>query len=856
MQYKYLKSVLSLCVLTAVATMQVQAAEGDLLTVESGKDGVMFGEYPTSDYDNYKKITDEESTYKQIQFEDKDKADLKIFGETLNLVGAGDGKGFIVDGSGNTLDNATVKAWGGGTLNIGSDAQQKLTVQSLEHSSSGELHVKNTDLTVKGEFTSGSGTATFDKVNLKAHKITAEDTLHFTNSTVNADYFIVNGDDISFENSKLDNSVRKEKLTDDDGNQFEAYNYRVTNVQEADFDNLTVKDSAVELGLTSMWVGKLDLQTTKTELNSSSLIMHVSDTNTDGSAMGGNGFSKINFNVGDYTTLAISHFTDTKSDSYKVDGGWRTFTTEAAYADSAVIQQRIDETVKNLQERNAAAPKAILYTSMPLRFQNSDETYGGSIAVGSDAKSELNNVSFGSNSLFIVDMDVAGSYWQVAGRNNEPVISTLDQGNKVTLNVADTAMLYFKGLSQETQEVTLVNDQVDVKSSWKTDNIYTDNPLYGFKFDDTGTKITAQIQKASVIFGDKLKAGKLFDQASAQGNGTQQWLSSLVSSLGQGKSFSAMSPEQLEKVGATADAMLSPAGATAVYSTAFDLAVEMVESMQANVGSAKEDGTHVWAKVLGGKTTIDQLPADNRNLSVKRDSYGVAVGADHAVATGLRLGLAANFSSGNTKNDAVGAKDEFTSWGLMAYSRYGVGPFTLDGHAGLNWLKSDVSNDWVSNKVAVDTKVYNAGLRGSVGVLLGETIVYPFIGVEAYHLRGEGYDVADGIQAHVAATSSVLQFPIGVRWAGQYQTKYGFLTPTLALTYARNVGDRDISTTTSALGEAIDYDFTYASKHAVKAELGLGLKNENYEYGLLAGYVDGSEDRQAYKLSANAAYHF
>ena len=44
---------------------------------------------------------------------------------------------------------------------------------------------------------------------------------------------------------------------------------------------------------------------------------------------------------------------------------------------------------------------------------------------------------------------------------------------------------------------------------------------------------------------------------------------------------------------------------------------------------------------------------------MKRDAYGVAVGFDTPVASGVRVGLAGGFSSGNTKNDSVGVKDEF-----------------------------------------------------------------------------------------------------------------------------------------------------------------------------------------------------
>ena len=42
----------------------------------------------------------------------------------------------------------------------------------------------------------------------------------------------------------------------------------------------------------------------------------------------------------------------------------------------------------------------------------------------------------------------------------------------------------------------------------------------------------------------------------------------------------------------------------------------------------------------------------------------------------------------------------------------------------------------------------------------------------------------------------------------------------------------------------------------MRIDLGLSLEGDNYDYSLYGTYVDGSQDRQAYKLSTSASYHF
>ena len=836
------------------------SAAAEVFTVEAGKAGVLFGDDVRPEYDDYQKIKDgDDFSYSAIDLSQAAGKQIGISQKTVNLVS--DGGQFIIG-----TDEAEITSFAGGTLNIGTESgtRGKLKAKSLEARSAGEAYLTNVDAAFSDTLKANNELHLNNAV-VTTKTTEVEGVFVLENSTLNTDFFLGgSAEEIKLVNSRINNPVKKQTIIDDNGNPFEAYDYRTTKIQETDVDHLTLTDSSAEFALADWWLGSVALETSKAEQHGSFALFHVKDSNYDGTAMGGNGFgSKVNFKLADYTTLALSHLTFTASDRFQKGGNWPQFGTEAEYADEALVKERIAASVATLKTK----PKAILYTSVPLRFQ---VVGSNQILVGSDAAADGNAIVFGSSSLFLVDMEVAGSYWQIKGRENEPLFSTLD-GNPIKLSVAETSQLYIKGLTKDTQNITVVDDHVKADTLWKAENIFTDNPLYGFKYDDDGKTIIAQIQTPKAIFGDAMMSAAMFEEAyrkpEADRSDTERHLVEVLNALGNNKSFTTFTKDQIVEVGNKADMLLNPAGAAAVYSTAFDASDEVIQTVQRNMASVKDPESHAWAALLGGKAKIDELPASvsragaassTREVTqrVKRDGYGVAVGFDTPVASGVRVGLAGGFSSGNTKNDSVGVKDEFDAWTLMAYARYGMGPVTLDGHAAATLLQSEVSSSYTRSKADMSTWVYNLGGRASVGVLLGETIVYPFVGAELFHLKGEEYDAGPGIKARPGATSSTIMVPVGLNWEGNYKTRWGIASPTLGFSWARVFGDRTLDAGSSALGETTNYTFTFANRTLMRIDLGLSLKGDNYDYSLYGTYVDGSQDRQAYKLSTSASYHF
>lgn len=333
-----------------------------------------------------------------------------------------------------------------------------------------------------------------------------------------------------------------------------------------------------------------------------------------------------------------------------------------------------------------------------------------------------------------------------------------------------------------------------------------------------------------------------------------------TTSPGRTDDFKNMTEEEKAQISEAADRVLSSAAAAGVLSTAFDQTSEFVQAVMDHIGPMKRQETNAWATVIGDKTKVSGLQSDFGYSKLERDSYGIAVGADVALAANLRAGAAFAYTSGSTKNNSnavLKLKDEFSSMSFGIYSRYGFGPFTVDAHAGYTRLSSDLSDNLGITDADVDTDLYTVGVRGGFGLLAVDTVIYPFIGADLYVMETADYSIAPGVKSVAGGKTTTLQVPVGFKWRGTYGTVWGAeVSPEFALSWAQNFGDRKATSRTEALGEAVAYDFEFVDTSVLKANLGLGLKAENFAVDLQFGYAKGSSEREAYNLTGNAAYLF
>ena len=266
------------------------------------------------------------------------------------------------------------------------------------------------------------------------------------------------------------------------------------------------------------------------------------------------------------------------------------------------------------------------------------------------------------------------------------------------------------------------------------------------------------------------------------------------------------------------------------------------------------EGNRLWAQVTGGKTKLKGLSSGAQSVHVDTDAYGLVVGGDVALSNGV-LGAAFTAGTGDSENDDVGVKDDFDFYGLSVYGKTSVGGIDLLADGSMTFVKSDLTMGGVAD---VDTDTTTAVY--SLGVQAQRTWDYvvaitPFVGMDIYHVRGDGYDNGHGAQVDDAHATAV-EFPIGATIAKAFETNGFKLSPNFSFAVVPTVGDRDIDSKVRFAGAESTYNFTFADDVKVRTNLGFAAEKDNFRFGLNAGYDWGNEERSATKLMLNAQYRF
>lgn len=181
----------------------------------------------------------------------------------------------------------------------------------------------------------------------------------------------------------------------------------------------------------------------------------------------------------------------------------------------------------------------------------------------------------------------------------------------------------------------------------------------------------------------------------------------------------------LADIAARFDAAMNTAGASAVFTTAYDRASELRDAVRSEAGNA--EGSRFWAQVTGGRTKLKGISTGAQSLNVETDAYGLVVGGDVVLA-----------------NAVVGVKDDFDFYGLSVYGMTTVGGIDLLVDASMTFVKSDLT---MSGAADIDTDTTTA--VNSVGVKAQRTWDFgveftPFVGMDVYHVRADGYDNGHG----------------------------------------------------------------------------------------------------------------
>ena len=409
-------------------------------------------------------------------------------------------------------------------------------------------------------------------------------------------------------------------------------------------------------------------------------------------------------------------------------------------------------------------------------------------------------------------------------------------GTTFDVDAASKAVIIGQLKNGETYKLTTDADS----KFWNTEKtLVAGNKLWDFTVNEDGS-FTTKLTDAALVYGELMQGHELANAATEAGNAYGNELLTETEGLSNAA------------IAARFDAAMNTAGAAAVFTTAYDRASELRDAVR---GEALEgEGNRLWAQVTGGKTKLNGLSSGAQSIHVDTDAYGLVVGGDVALSNGV-LGAAFTAGTGDSENDDVGVKDDFDFYGLSVYGKTSVGGIDLLADGSMTFVKSDLTMGGVAD---VDTDTTTAVY--SLGVQAQRTWDYvvaitPFVGMDIYHVRGDGYDNGHGAQVDDAHATAV-EFPIGATIAKAFETNGFKLSPNFSFAVVPTVGDRDIDSKVRFAGAESTYNFTFADDVKVRTNLGFAAEKDNFRFGLNAGYDWGNEERSATKLMLNAQYRF
>ena len=511
--------------------------------------------------------------------------------------------------------------------------------------------------------------------------------------------------------------------------------------------------------------------------------------------------------------------------------GHNSYVVLGSNSDAAFLQLFKDRVLTWGDKTDKGQVLAAAYIAKPLTVKT------GSLMVDASQKGDTQptagaagSVSFGANSVMVGD---------ISGLTSENVLITAD-----SFNVNKTSKAVIIGDLKKDQVYKLTNAQN--VNFWNTkDTLISGNQLWELTINQDGT-FSTKLNDAYKVFGNAMQGHDLANAGvqstvEAERRYTNALLTDATASLSKAA------------IAARFDAAMNVAGAAATFTTAYDRASEFRDTVRGEAIAG--EGNRLWAQVTGGKTKLKGISTGAQGLHVDTDAYGLVIGGD-TVLNGYTVGAAFTAGKGDSENKAVGVKDNFDFYGLSVYGKTAVGGVDLVADASMTFLKSDLTMGGVADvNTDTDTTVYSMGVQAQKSFDLGVDVT-PYVGLDLYHLRADGYSNGHGADVE-DANATALEIPVGATVSKSFDTASGFkLKPVFHFAIVPTVGDRDIDSKIRFAGAQSTYNFTFADDVKVRTGLGLGAEKDNFRFGFNAGYDWGNEERAATKLMLNAQYLF
>lgn len=475
---------------------------------------------------------------------------------------------------------------------------------------------------------------------------------------------------------------------------------------------------------------------------------------------------------------------------------------------------------------------AAVYVGAPITVDASGYIYADADLTSIKDLGEIKggSVYFNSNSALVANVSEA---------EDGQAMITVGKGASVEIGENSKAIL----VGDIRQDITykLINDDAANKE-WG-DNLMAGNGMWDLKMDENGN-IKANLQDARQVYGDSMQGADLANAGILGSEAERKYVNDVLTDTS----------GNLAAAAARFDAAMNPAGALTAFTTAYDRASDLRRIVREE--SVKGEGNRLWAQVTGGKTKLDGISSGAQSIKTDTNVYGLAIGGE-AQFTNFMLGAAITAGTGKTENDAVDGTDDFEYYGFSLYGKTSVAGFDLLGDVSATWLKSDFT---IGGAADVDTDtttaVYSFGVQGEKKFEMSWADFTPFIGVDVYHVRSDGFDNGHGAKIDDSDATAV-EIPIGARLSKSLETTGGFhMEPSFMLAVVPTIADTEIDSKVRFAGAESTYNFTFADDVKIRSNIGLDAVKDNFTFGLRAGYEWGDEERSAMNLQLRAKYAF
>lgn len=475
---------------------------------------------------------------------------------------------------------------------------------------------------------------------------------------------------------------------------------------------------------------------------------------------------------------------------------------------------------------------AAVYVGAPITVDASGYIYADADLTSIKDLGEIKggSVYFNSNSALVANVSEA--------EDGQAMITV---GKGVSVEIGENSKAILVGDIRQDITYKLINDDAANKE-WG-DNLMAGNGMWDLKMDENGN-IKANLQDARQVYGDSMQGADLANAGILGSEAERKYVNDVLTDTS----------GNLAAAAARFDAAMNPAGALTAFTTAYDRASDLRRIVREE--SVKGEGNRLWAQVTGGKTKLDGISSGAQSIKTDTNVYGLAIGGE-AQFTNFMLGAAITAGTGKTENDAVDGTDDFEYYGFSLYGKTSVAGFDLLGDVSATWLKSDFT---IGGAADVDTDtttaVYSFGVQGEKKFEMSWADFTPFIGVDVYHVRSDGFDNDHGAKIDDSDATAV-EIPIGARLSKSLETTGGFhMEPSFMLAVVPTIADTEIDSKVRFAGAESTYNFTFADDVKIRSNIGLDAVKDNFTFGLRAGYEWGDEERSAMNLQLRAKYAF